>query len=150
TRAGPAHRARAGLGRTFQRVELWNAMTAEENVALGREGSMAGANPLNQVIATAAERREISDRVEDALQLCGIAHLRHRLAGGLTTGQRRLVELARCLAGPYDVLLLDEPSSGLDSVETERFGEILRQVVERRGCGILLVEHDMNLVMDVC
>jgi ABC-type branched-subunit amino acid transport system ATPase component len=68
----------------------------------------------------------------------------------LSTGQRRLVELARCLAGPFRLLLLDEPSSGLDRAETQRFGEILRRVVAERGIGILLVEHDMSLVLDVC
>jgi ABC-type branched-subunit amino acid transport system ATPase component len=68
----------------------------------------------------------------------------------LSTGQQRLVELARCLAGPFRILLLDEPSSGLDRVETKRFGEILQRVVKERGVGILLVEHDMSLVMDIC
>src|SRR5690606_21477790 len=63
---------------------------------------------------------------------------------------RRLVELARVMAGPFDVLLLDEPSSGLDHRESERFGEILRTLVEDRGVAMLLVEHDMSLVMSVC
>jgi ABC-type branched-subunit amino acid transport system ATPase component len=58
--------------------------------------------------------------------------------------------LARCLAGPFDVLLLDEPSSGLDRHETAAFGAVLQQVVRDRGVGILLVEHDMSLVMAVC
>ena len=71
-------------------------------------------------------------------------------AGALSTGQRRLVELARCLAGPFDVLMLDEPSSGLDRDETAAFDEVLRHVVRERGCGILLVEHDVSLVMSVC
>jgi ABC-type branched-subunit amino acid transport system ATPase component len=60
------------------------------------------------------------------------------------------VELARCLAGPYDLLLLDEPSSGLDDDESGRFGEILRRVLAEREVGLLLVEHNMSLVMDVC
>ena len=60
------------------------------------------------------------------------------------------MELARCLAGPFDVLLLDEPSSGLDAAETERFGVILTGAVAERGVGILLVEHDMALVMTIC
>jgi ABC-type branched-subunit amino acid transport system ATPase component len=60
------------------------------------------------------------------------------------------VELARCLAGPFRILLLDEPSSGLDKVETARFAAILERVVKQRGVGILLVEHDMSLVMQVC
>src|SRR5690606_15085527 len=63
---------------------------------------------------------------------------------------RRLVELARVLAGRFRVLLLDEPSSGLDADETKAFGDVLEAVVAERGCGILLVEHDMSLVMRVC
>ena len=85
-----------------------------------------------------------------SLDLCGISHLAEQQAGALSTGERRLVELARCLAGPFDLLLLDEPSSGLDREETVRFAEVLQHVVESRGCGILLVEHDMSLVMKVC
>ena len=70
--------------------------------------------------------------------------------GSLSTGQRRLVELARTVAGQFRILLLDEPSSGLDAQETKRFGEILRRIVSDNGAGILLVEHDMALVMEVC
>ena len=68
----------------------------------------------------------------------------------LSTGQRRLVELARCVAGNFRILLLDEPSSGLDRAETKRLGRILQNLVAERGIGILLVEHDMSLVADVC
>ena len=68
----------------------------------------------------------------------------------LSTGQRRLVELARVLAGPFDTVLLDEPSSGLDPAETEHFGEILGRAVAERGLGVLLVEHDMALVQQTC
>jgi ABC-type branched-subunit amino acid transport system ATPase component len=89
-------------------------------------------------------------RTFEALELCGVADLADRQASELSTGQRRLVELARCLAGPFSMLLLDEPSSGLDRRETERFGTTLRHITDVRGCGILLVEHDMSLVMTVC
>jgi len=68
----------------------------------------------------------------------------------LPIGQRRLVEVAREVAGPFDMLLLDEPSSGLDGHETEQFGRVLRTVARERGCGILLVEHDMTLVREIC
>ena len=84
------------------------------------------------------------------MTLCGLTPIARRRAGALSTGQRRLVELARALAGGFRILLLDEPSSGLDRGETARFGEILRHVVDQRGTGILLVEHDMALVMAVC
>ena len=147
---GPAGRSRRGLGRTFQLMELCDSLTVAENVALGRESSMAGGNPVSQIVALPRERRLVDRTTWDAMELCGITELADLQAGALSTGQRRLVELARCLAGPFDVLLLDEPSSGLDRDETVRFGEVLRQVVAERGCGILLVEHDMSLVLTVC
>ena len=84
------------------------------------------------------------------MELCDIGHLAQLQAGSLSTGQRRLVELARVIAGPYRLLLLDEPSSGLDSSESHRFGEILRRVMQEREVGILLVEHDMALVSSIC
>jgi ABC-type branched-subunit amino acid transport system ATPase component/branched-subunit amino acid ABC-type transport system permease component len=150
TSRGAPVRARMGLGRTFQRMELCDTLTVFDNVALGHECSAAGAHVLRQVVASPAERQATLASTAAALELCGIGHLAEQQAGSLSTGERRLVELARCLAGPFDLLLLDEPSSGLDRDETARFGEVLRSVVEQRGCGILLVEHDMALVMKVC
>lgn len=111
---------------------------------------MAGGSMFGQLVATPRQGREIRETTESAMALAGVAGLRHRQAALLTSGERRLVELARALAGVYDVILLDEPSSGLDQAETERFGEVLRRVVAERGTGLLLVEHDMALVMDVC
>jgi ABC-type branched-subunit amino acid transport system ATPase component len=84
------------------------------------------------------------------MELCGIEDLSRRTAGDLSTGQRRLVELARAIASPFRFLLLDEPSSGLDPSETERFGQILKSFVGEKGIGIILVEHDMALVAAVC
>jgi ABC-type branched-subunit amino acid transport system ATPase component/branched-subunit amino acid ABC-type transport system permease component len=150
TRLPPAARGRRGLGRTFQRVELGDSLTVAENVTLGREAGQAGAGFVSQLAAGPAEWRATEAAASAAMELCGIADLADRQAGSLSTGHRRLVELARCLAGPFDVLLLDEPSSGLDHEETSRFGDILLRVTEERGVGILLVEHDMALVMRVC
>jgi ABC-type branched-subunit amino acid transport system ATPase component/branched-subunit amino acid ABC-type transport system permease component len=147
---GAAARARHGLGRTFQRMELFDSLTVAQNVSLGREAAMAGASPLSQVIGKPGDRARLSEAVTEAVELAGIRPLLDQPAGSLSTGQRRLVELARCLAGPFDLLLLDEPSSGLDRSETQRFGRVLCEVVAQRGLGILLVEHDMSLVMDVC
>jgi ABC-type branched-subunit amino acid transport system ATPase component len=150
TRRPPAARARLGLGRTFQRMELVNAMTVRVNVGLGAECPLVGPNVLRQVFATTSQRRAIHEATTSALELSGIADLAERTVGTLSTGHKRLVELARTLAGGFRLLLLDEPSSGLDEEETERFGAILQQVVAERGVGILIVEHDMALVMAVC
>ena len=148
--AGAAARSRRGLGRTFQIMELFDSLTVRQNVELGREGSYASWNPLSHVLGGRKQRDLVQRSVDEAITLCGLDELADRVVGSLSTGQRRLVELARCLAGPFQLLLLDEPSSGLDRVETENFGRILRTVVERRGVGILLVEHDMSLVTQVC
>jgi ABC-type branched-subunit amino acid transport system ATPase component/branched-subunit amino acid ABC-type transport system permease component len=143
-------RARQGLGRTFQVMELCESLTVEDNVGLGRESSQAGARVLSQLASPPGQIRVRDLATAEAIALCGIQDLAGLQAGALSTGQRRLVELARALAGPFDVLLLDEPSSGLDAEETRRFGDVLTNVVAERGCGILLVEHDMSLVMDIC
>jgi ABC-type branched-subunit amino acid transport system ATPase component len=150
TGLGPAGRSRLGLGRTFQKAELFNSLTVRENVELGRESSMAGANPLTQLVGSPSDRAIVRRAVDEAMELTGIGPLRDLQAGLLPTGQRRLVELARTLAGPFDLLLLDEPSAGLDASETVSFGNVLSGVVAERGAGILLVEHDMALVRQVC
>jgi len=145
-----AARAGLGLGRTFQRMELFDSMTAGENVALGVESYLAAGRVFGQFFCPPGERRRIQARSRDALEHCGITELSGRTAGDLSTGQRRLVELARAIATPFRFLLLDEPSSGLDPGETETFGAILTDFVRDSGIGILLVEHDMALVSTVC
>jgi ABC-type branched-subunit amino acid transport system ATPase component/branched-subunit amino acid ABC-type transport system permease component len=149
-RHSPGWRARRGLGRTFQRMELADDLTVLDNVALGYECSRAGRGLLGRALAGWGERQEMLAASRAALELVGIQELATVTAGELSTGHRRLVELARCLAGPFDMLLLDEPSSGLDRDETRRFGEVLQHAVGERGCGVLLIEHDMSLVMGVC
>jgi ABC-type branched-subunit amino acid transport system ATPase component/ABC-type branched-subunit amino acid transport system permease subunit len=147
---GVSGRARLGVGRTFQKVDLFNSLTVLENVALGKEAGLAGGTPLRQISGRHGDRESIDVAVTDAIELTGIGHLSHLQAGLLPIGQRRLVELARTLAGSFEMLLLDEPSSGLDSSETERFGQIVAHIVRERGIGVLLVEHDMSLVDEVC
>jgi ABC-type branched-subunit amino acid transport system ATPase component len=149
-RHSTARRAKLGLGRTFQRMELFDSMTVAENVALGPEAGFAAQQPWRQLFEGHGERAEILRRRDDALDRCGITHLAGQFVGELSTGQRRLVELARAIASSFRFLLLDEPSSGLDVAETVHFGQILRDYVADTGVGILLVEHDMALVADVC
>jgi ABC-type branched-subunit amino acid transport system ATPase component/branched-subunit amino acid ABC-type transport system permease component len=150
TRSGPSARARLGLGRTFQRVQLFESLDVRTNVRLARVGALAGSNPARQVIGRRGDAHLVEAATEAAIELAGIGAFVDTPVEHLSTGQRRLVELARVLAGPFDMILLDEPSSGLDQTETQRFGEILRHVVERRGVGIFLVEHDMALVEQTC
>jgi ABC-type branched-subunit amino acid transport system ATPase component/branched-subunit amino acid ABC-type transport system permease component len=147
---GPAARARKGLGRTFQRVELFNSLTVRQNIAIGREAIMAGGNPLRQFLARRGDAKLVDAAVAHAARVTGIEHLLGLKVAEISTGQRRLVELARVLAGPFDMILLDEPSSGLDARETEEFGQILTRAVAERGVGILIVEHDMSLVRQIC
>jgi branched-chain amino acid transport system ATP-binding protein len=146
TRWSTHRRGRAGIARTFQRLELFARMTVENNLNCAWEGSHSGAI-LGR--GKAIRRR----RVAEVMEQLDLGRLSNRLAGELSTGQGRLVELGRALCTDSRVLLLDEPSSGLDARETDRFREVLLEVLGSRGGGepaILLVEHDVSLVMQVC
>ncbi|MBA3741468.1 ABC transporter ATP-binding protein [Sporichthya sp.] len=150
TGLAPHVRALKGMGRTFQRMELYDTLTVRENVVLGKEAGMAGGNPFRHLRATRSQTVQLRRVAAGAMEMCGISGLAARRPANLSTGQRRLVELARCIAGEYPLMLLDEPSSGLDGAETEEFGRILKSLVAERGVGILIVEHDMALVMSIC
>ena len=150
TSASPERRGQLGLGRTFQRMELYDSVRVRDNVALGLEARLAGDSPVRHLLARSGDREHIDRAAADAIEVCGIGPIADTPVSGLSTGQRRLVELARAIAGGFGLLLLDEPSSGLDPAETAAFGRILEKLVAERGIGILLVEHDMSLVMTSC
>jgi branched-chain amino acid transport system ATP-binding protein len=139
TRARPYRRARLGIARTFQRLEAFGSLTARENVmvALEMRRRWDRSAPAGEPAADAL------------LEQVGIASVAHKRVESLPTGTARLVEVARALATGPKVLLLDEPSSGLDEQETDALGELLHRLT-RDGLGVLLVEHDMPLVMDTC
>jgi branched-chain amino acid transport system ATP-binding protein len=139
TGAKPHVRARLGLGRTFQRLELFGTLSARDNVQMAAEVQRTklsgGRNP-------AAE-------ADYQLERIGIRHIADEPTDSLPTGLARLVELARALAASPGVLLLDEPSSGLNAEETSALGRVLTQLAAE-GMAVLLVEHDMALVMAIC
>jgi branched-chain amino acid transport system ATP-binding protein len=140
TSMGTHKRARMGVARTFQRLEVFGSLTARENVLVAAEIRKRWAKDRTANCRSAAA--ELLDRV-------GISHVAEERVDALSTGYARLVELARALATQPRLLLLDEPGSGLDSQETEVFGDLLLELA-RDGLTILLVEHDVELVMRVC
>lgn len=130
----PHRRAKRGLARTFQRLELFASLTVRDNV---------------RVAAELASLTNIDSTVNRLLEKVGVSDLADKTAGELPTGSARLVEIARALATGPQLLLLDEPASGLDESESDRLGKLLRELTGE-GLGVLLVEHDMSLVMRVC
>lgn len=140
----PVHRrARRGIGRTFQRLEAFGSLTVWDNVrtALDIHDGIGG---LFKSVDGSADLE-----VEALLERVGIADYADERADSIPTGVARLLELARALACDPRLLLLDEPSSGLDESETEDFGTLLIELANE-GRTVLMVEHDMDLVMSVC
>lgn len=134
----PAHRrARAGLVRTFQATRVFPAFTVRENVQVAALGVRLKSGPVRQ-------------RTDEVLELFGLQDLAERPARTLPQGTERLVGLARAVAAGPRFLLLDEPAAGLDDNESARLGENLVRVRETYGMGIMLVEHDVDLVMATC
>ena len=147
----PPHEvARLGIARTFQLVQLFDHMTVLENVMVGRHrlsraGLLAGALRLPW---TKGEEKSIRERSYEELNFVGLADRANQPAATLPLGLKRLLEIARALAAEPALLLLDEPASGLDAVESERLQEMI-QALRERGLTILLVEHDMGLTMEI-
>ncbi len=167
TKMKPHHRARLGLARTFQRLELFGSLTAGENVQVGLESTARwwefptlrravgrrrhhGAAPESGDAAVAigggSAEALTTDRLLDGVGLAGRGD---QSAAAMSTGLARMVELARALAIGPKLLLLDEPGSGLDEVESNALGKLLVGLAAG-GMAVLLVEHDMELVMRIC
>jgi branched-chain amino acid transport system ATP-binding protein len=147
----PYQVARAGISRTFQNPSLFLQMDVLENVMVGRHirSRWEFAGCCVRWPGQRKEERSIREAALAQLEQVGLAPLAASPAGGLSFGQRRMVELARALATEPELLLLDEPASGLNAHEKENLATLIRGICDR-GVTVLLVEHDMTTVMDLC
>jgi branched-chain amino acid transport system ATP-binding protein len=152
TRASAPARTKRGVARTFQNIRLFGRLTVLENVAAACYcRSRAGLIPiLLRTPRMRAEEREIQQRARDALDLVGLSDRAEAYPGDLPYGQRRLVEIARALATEPRVLLLDEPAAGLTQAEKEQLLVLIRRLNEEHTLTLVLVEHDMHVIMNIC
>ncbi len=152
TTASAHVRARNGLARTFQVVQLFAGMSVRENVMVAAH-RFTRAGLVTDAVGLPGRARALAragERADAVLSFVGLSGLADADAASLPVGQARLVELARALSLRPKVLLLDEPASGLDPDETAAFVGLLARVRALLGCSILLVEHDMDVVMPLC
>jgi len=152
TRLSPARRARLGLGRSFQDGRLFPSLTVAETVALAFERHLEVRDPIGAALhlpfVTDAEA-DTKARVEALLELLGITDFRDKLGRELSTGSRRIVDLACVLAHQPSVLLLDEPSSGIAQREAEALGPLLLRIRDQTGATLVVIEHDVPLLLSV-
>jgi branched-chain amino acid transport system ATP-binding protein len=140
-----------GIGRTFQNIRLFKEMTALENVLVGMHAHLKG-GILSSVVRTPRIRREEGEARQRARELLEFAGLRGRaetFAGALPYGDQRRLEVARALATQPRLLLLDEPTAGMNPQETVDFTAFVGRLQREQGLTVLLIEHDMRVVMGV-
>ncbi len=146
---GADRRAAIGLGRSFQDARLFPSLTVAENIALGLERHIDVRDHVSALLATPAMRESEEDvafTVADLVDLLGLGAFRDKFVSELSTGSRRIVDLAMSIAHDPRVLLLDEPSSGIAQRETEALGPLLLDIRRATGCAMLIIEHDMPLI----
>ena len=145
--AEPPHiRTQLGLARTWQTIELFDDLTVYENLTVAaRRPTLSGS--LGEVIL--GRRQHAQTAVDNAIRMLELEDYAGRMPSELPQGKRKLVGVARALAGQSRLILLDEPASGLDTAESTDLGRRLRRVVDE-GVAMLLVDHDMGLVLNIC
>ena len=148
----PAERlAGLGLVRTFQNIELFGTMSVLENVMVGlhTQSSSGIFASMFKMPWHLKEERRIRTRALECLDFCGITDLANQVAGSLPFGKGRLLEIARAMAVGPSIMLMDEPAAGLNNRETNELAGLIRKI-RNNGVTVVLVEHDMELVMDIC
>jgi len=147
----PHEVVRVGIARTFQNIRLFGNMTAEDNVLVGLHHRLKG-RWFGAILRTATinrEETEAHERAQSLLELVGLRQRAETLARNLPYGDQRRLEIARALATDPKLLLLDEPTAGMNPEETRRLTDFVRELRERLGLTVLLIEHDMKVVMGI-
>jgi ABC-type branched-subunit amino acid transport system ATPase component len=145
-------RAALGLGRSFQDARLWSSLTVREAIAVATERTVTAGDMVSALLGMPAVRdseRQVELRVADLIDLLGLGAFRDKFIAELSTGSRRMVEIACLIANEPKILLLDEPSSGIAQREAEALGPVLKRVQRHLGASILIIEHDMPLLTGV-
>jgi len=152
TNLGAAERARLGLGRSFQDSRLFDSLTVAETLAVALERWIDVGDPLNAVFRLPMQQvseRAVEERVDELIDLFGLGSFRSKLLRELSTGSRRIVDLACVVAHGPSVVLLDEPSSGIAQREAEALAPLLLRLRDHLDATLLVVEHDLSLVSTV-
>jgi len=148
----PPHKiAESGIARTFQNIRLFGLMTAQENLLVAMHSHLK-AGITSTILRTPKQRREereAEERAQEILEFAGIGKWTHEFARNLSYGDQRRLEVARALALQPKVLLLDEPTAGMNPQESQVFIDFVRRLVKERDISIMLIEHDMKVVMSV-
>jgi ABC-type branched-subunit amino acid transport system ATPase component len=153
TDLAPANRAFLGLGRSFQEARLFPALTVSETVAVALERHLASRDLVAAALrlpASTLSEAVVARRVAELLNQLGLSRYAASPIGDLSTGTRRIVELACVLAQQPAVVLLDEPTAGVAQRETEALAPLLRQVRADTGCTMVVIDHDMPLLTSLC
>ena len=152
TRAGPSRRARLGLGRSFQDARLFPAMTVEETIAVALERWIHVSNPLSAALhlpSWVRSEHKVELGVDELIDLLSLEAYRTKFIRELSTGSRRVVDLACVVAHRPTVVLLDEPSSGIAQRESEALGPLLIRIRDTLSASLLVIEHDMPLLAGI-
>jgi branched-chain amino acid transport system ATP-binding protein len=150
-RLRPDKIARLGLSRTYQNIRLFGGMTATENVLVGQHQHL-DASWIHAVLRTRGQRAEEAEALAEAgrlLDYVGLAGRHDRLASNMPYGDQRRLEIARALGTNPRILLLDEPTAGMNPAETHEMTALIRRLRDDLGITILLIEHEMRVVMDI-
>ncbi len=148
----PHRRAALGLGRSFQDARIFPSLTVTENIAIGLERHVEVRDHLSSLLYLPAlqdSEADVAFTVEELVELLNLQAFRDKFVSELSTGSRRIVDLAMAIAHHPSVLILDEPSSGIAQREAEALGPLLVRIREETGCSMLVIEHDMPLITSI-